>query len=167
MPKKAEGSTQRNDPQDEDAQDRDPRQVDLREATMRVENWSQPDILPMPDPQDGWVFRWVRTAIHGVSDNRNVSMRMREGWEPVKLEDHTELMVIPDYGSEWGKKGCVEIGGLLLCKAPKKLMDQRRAYFEAQAQSQLQAIDANLMKEADPRMPILPPDRKTSVSFGV
>lgn len=166
MSSKAEGKTQRNDPHDDDAQNRDPRDVEVRDAVMRVENWSQPDILPMPEPQEGWVFRYVRTSIHGVADNRNVSMRMREGWEPVKLEDHKELMVIPDHGSEWGKKGCVEIGGLLLCKAPKKLMDQRRKFFEDQANKQLQAIDSNLMKEADPRMPILAPDRRTSVTFG-
>ena len=163
---KAEAQTPRNDPLNEEAQDRSPRSADSREGYTRVENWAQPDILPMPEPEDGYVFRWVRTAILGQADNRNVSMRFREGWEPVKLEDYPELMVLPDVNSEWGKQGAVEIGGLLLCKAPKHLMDQRREHFEKQADAQMQAIDNNLMKEADPRMPILAPERKTQVSFG-
>lgn len=163
---KSPGEVPRNDPQDADAEDRSPRQASGRDFEMRVENWKQPDILPMPDPQPGWVFRWIRTAMVGQADNRNVSMRFREGWVPVKLEDHPELMVIPDHNSEWGKKGAVEVGGLLLCKAPERVMLQRRKHYEDMASAQLRAIDENLMKEQDPRMPILAPERSTKVSFG-
>ena len=81
------------------------------------------------------------------------------------LEDHPELMVVSDHDSEWGKKGAVEIGGLLLCKAPQELMDSRRKAHEDMANAQMNAIDNNLMKEEDPRMPMFN-ERKTSVSFG-
>jgi hypothetical protein len=164
--KRAELETPRNDPQDADAQDRSPRTTDARQESVRVENWKQPDILPMPDPQPGWVFRYIRTSTFGQSDNRNVSMRFREGWEPVKLEDYPELMIISDHGSEWGKKGAVEIGGLLLCKAPEHIMKQRKKHYEDMAKQQMRAIDSNLMKEADPRMPILAPERSSQVLFG-
>lgn len=149
-----------------DEQDRTARKHESRDNDMRPTSWSPPTVLPEPEPQEGWVFRWVRTSMIGHSDNRNVSMRLREGWEPVRAEDHPELMLNSDHNSEWGERGCVEVGGLLLCKAPKELMDQRRQHYERMADSQMEAIDNNLMRENDPRMPILAPDRNTRVSFG-
>ena len=65
---------------------------------------------------DGYKFRWVRTAINGQSDVRNVSVRRREGWEPCRAEDHPELALSLDDSSK--QSGNVEIGGLMLCKAP-------------------------------------------------
>lgn len=162
---KSDAGSARNVPSDEGSQDRSPRKAESREAEQRSMTWTQPDILPMPDPQAGWAFRYIRVSVYGQSDNRNVSMRLREGWEPVMLEDHPELMVVSDHDSEWGKKGAVEIGGLLLCKAPQELMDSRRKAHEDMANAQMNAIDNNLMKEEDPRMPMFN-ERKTSVSFG-
>lgn len=155
----------RNVPSDGGDQDRSPRKAGGREADVRPVTWTQPDILPMPDPQEGWAFRYIRTSVYGESDNRNVSMRLREGWEPVLLEDHPELMVMPDHNSDWGKKGAVEIGGLLLCKAPKELMESRTKAHQDMTNAQVNAIDNNLMREEDPRMPIFK-NSKSSVSFG-
>ncbi len=97
---------------------RTPRGSEDREVTQRVESWENPSNLPNPDPQPGWVFRWIRTSMVGKSDNTNVSMRFREGWEAVRAEDHPELNVISDHESRF--PGCVEVGGLLLCKAPEE-----------------------------------------------
>lgn len=137
-----------------------------REKGERPKSWTQPDLLPMPEDDPEWVFRWVRTSTYGQSDNRNVSMRFREGWEPVKSEDYPELQIVNDVSSEWGDKGCIEVGGLLLCKAPRKLMEERRAHYEKMAEQQMTAIDNNYMRESDPRMPVLSPERKSRVSFG-
>ena len=57
---------------------RTPRQArgnDQRADTQRTQAWQPPSVLPDPKPQDGWVFRWVRTAVVGQSDNPNVSYR--------------------------------------------------------------------------------------------
>ena len=102
----------------------------------------------------------------GSSDNTNVSKRFREGWEPVRAEDHPELQIMSDHKSEWGAKGGIEVGGLLLCKAPQEVVEQRRAYYRRHADAQMQAVDNNYMRENDPRMPVLAPDRKTRVAFG-
>ena len=102
----------------------------------------------------------------GSSDNTNVSKRYREGWEPVRAEDHPELQIMSDHKSEWGAKGGIEVGGLLLCKAPEESVAKRRAYYKQHAESQMQAVDNNYMRENDPRMPVLAPDRKTRVAFG-
>jgi hypothetical protein len=150
----------------EDRASREPRELESRENEVRTQSWEPASILPDPDPQDGWVFRWIRTAMVGNPDNTNVSKRFREGWEPVRAEDHPELQIMSDHKSEWGTKGGIEVGGLLLCKAPDELVEQRRAYYRNHAESQMQAVDNNYMRENDPRMPVLAPDRKTRVAFG-
>ena len=145
---------------------REPRTLENRENEKREQSWEPASILPDPDPQDGWVFRWIRTSMVGNADNTNVSKRFREGGEPVRAEDHPELQIMSDHKSEWGAKGGIEVGGLLLCKAPQETVDQRRAYYKQHAESQMQAVDNNYMRENDPRMPVLAPDRKTRVAFG-
>ena len=142
------------------------RKLETRENDTREESWEPASILPAPAPQAGWVFRWLRTSMGGNLDNTNVSKRFREGWEPVRAEDHPELQIMSDHKSEWGDKGGIEVGGLLLCKAPEELVEQRREYYRNHAESQMQAVDNNYMRENDPRMPVLAPDRKTRVAFG-
>ena len=146
---------------------RAPREVDERKDDTRPDDAFVPQaLLPVPEPQDGWVFRWVRTSILGESDNINVSTRFREGWDPVKAEDHPELKIQSDYGSQFAAKGNIEIGGLLLCKAPEKTMRQRSKYYEDMAQQQMEGVDRNYLRENDPRMPLLRPERTTKVKFG-
>jgi hypothetical protein len=45
-------------------------------------------------------------------------------------------------------------------------MEKRRDYYEKHASSQMEAVDNAYMRENDPRMPVLAPDRKTRVAFG-
>jgi len=99
----------------------------------------------------------------GQSDSRNVSTQRRDGYEPVRAEDHPELMLSMDHHS--GASGNVEIGGLMLCKAPIELVEERNAYYNEQAKAQMRSVDNNLMRENDPRMPLFN-ERKTKVTFG-
>ena len=145
---------------------REPRSVDTRENESRDESWEPASILPAPEPQDGWVFRWIRTSMVGHPDNTNVSKRFREGWEPVRAEDHPEMQIMSDHGSDWASKGGIEVGGLLLCKAAKEEVESRQEYYSRHAQSQMQAVDKAYMRESDPTMPVRAPDRKTRVAFG-
>ena len=75
---------------------------------------------------------------------------MREGWEPVKHADHPEVILKADPNSNF-KEG-IEIGGLLLCKAPQELMDQRQAYMNEKTRQQTDAVDSQYMNQSDPRM---------------
>ena len=102
----------------------------------------------------------------GSPDNTNASKRFREGWEPVRAEDHPELRIMSDHGSEWAQKGAIEVGGLLLCKAPQEMVQGRQDYYAKRAQDQMSAVDNNFMRQNDPRMPVLAPERKTNVTFG-
>ena len=144
------------------AENRIKRDNDTRETKARKRSWQRPEVLPSPKPQDGYEFRWVRVSTQGQTDATNVSSKLREGWEPVKLEDHPELKILPDVDSKF--KGNVEVGGLLLCKNSKENMDARRDFQQNQASSQMQAVDNSYMKESDPRMPVLKPEKSTRTS---
>jgi hypothetical protein len=98
------------------------------------------------------------------ADNTNVSRQMREGYVAVKAEDHPELMLFSDQDGRF--KGNVEVGGLLLCKIPVEVAKQREAYYGNMAQQQMESVDNNLMRENDPRMPLLKPERSSRTTFG-
>jgi hypothetical protein len=88
---------------------------------------------------------------------------LREGWEPVTLEEQPKFRLLADPASRY--KDNVEIGGLLLCKTPKEFIDQRNAHFAKITQSQTDAVDNSLMRQSDPRMPLFR-ENKSSSSFG-
>jgi hypothetical protein len=145
------------------AENRLARELETTETFKRPEAWKPPELLPEIKKQPGWEYRWIRTSMVGQSDARNVSSRMREGWEPVKLADHPEMQFFVDPNSR--HPDSIEIGGLLLCKTPKEFVDQRNAFYAAQAQAQVDAVDNNLMRESDSRMPLFK-ERKSTTSFG-
>lgn len=141
-----------------------PRASETRDATQRATGWASPNLLPDPNPVEGIVFRWVRTATLGNMDAPNVSTRFREGWEPVPAEDVPELQLVTDRNSRF--PGNVEVGGLLLCRNTVENMEARKRHYENMAASQLRAADNALMRENDPRMPLHTPQRSTSITFG-
>ena len=144
--------------------DRTPRSADSRAKTARTKPWQPPSLLDAPTPPDGFVYRWLREAMVGVDDKANMSKRIREGWEPVRAEDHPEFEA-PTV--EDGKHaGVIGVGGLILAKMPTEIVNQRRDYYDRQAADQMQAVDNNLMRESDNRMPISNPNRKSQVTFG-
>lgn len=140
-----------------------PRSVTTREKASRQKQWQPADLLPEPNPIDGMDFRWVRQANQGEHDPTNFSGSLKEGWEPCKLEDHPEITgtVLP------GQKpsGMIEIGGLVLCKRPVEMGLQRTAYYKNRTKGQMTAVDNNLMRENDPRMPLFK-ERESTVKFG-
>jgi hypothetical protein len=144
--------------------DRTPRESTTRDATKRRSSYRRQSAIPAPDPRPGLTHRWIRTSTLGNSDNPNVSRRFREGYVPVKAVDYPELHVMSDHDSRF--KGNVEVGGLLLCHAPTDLVEDRVAYQDERAQAQMDAVDRNFMRESDPRMPVLRPERQTRTSFG-
>ena len=139
--------------------DRTPRDQETREQGIRKRAWTPPSLLPSPNREEGYSYRWIRKSILGQSDDRNMMSKQDEGWVPVKREDHSELQYP-------GKTtGLVEIGGLVLCKTPEEFVDQRNQYFRDHTDAQTRAVDANLMKENDPRMPLFS-ERKSTMSRG-
>jgi hypothetical protein len=140
------------------------REDETREEEARPDDtWIPQSVLPVPREIDGWVFRWIRTGTHGHEDNTNVSQKFREGWIPVKSDDHPEIKQMSDVNSRF--EGNVEVGGLLLCKAPTQKMAARSKHYEGVANAQIEGVDGNFMRENDPRMPLLKPDRQSRTQF--
>lgn len=144
--------------------DRTPRTLTSREAEAREEVWKPQGMLPVPEPRDGVHFRWIRTASLGNTDMTNVSRRFREGYVPVKATEFPELKVLSDVDSRFPEN--IEVGGLLLCSIPAEQADRRTRAQTATAQQQMEAVDRNYMRESDPRMPLLRPERSSRTSFG-
>ena len=145
------------------ADNRIKRDHETREKTVATRSWEAPDILPQPDPQPGYQFRYIRISTLGETDARNISSKIREGWEPCKAVDHPEITMVVVENERF--KDNIVIGGLMLCKMPEEMVLQRKAHFEQMTKNQMDAVDNNLMRENDPRMPIFN-DRKSSVTFG-
>ena len=145
------------------AENRINRELESREKTVRKKSWQRPETLPSPTPEDGYSYRWIRVSTQGNTDATNVSSKLREGWEPVKAADHPEITLVTIENERFADN--VVIGGLMLCKAPTELVEERNDYYQTQTRSQMNAVDNNLMRENDPRMPPFN-DRKTKVTFG-
>lgn len=140
--------------------DRSNRDMKSREKSARAV-YVPPTNLPDPTPEPGYVYRWVATHVMGQAEVTNVSRKLREGWEPVKAEDHPELMMM---GNE--KTGNVEIGGLMLCKMAKEKAQARDEYYAQQAQNQMDSVDNSFMRQNDPRMPLFADRKSTSTRGG-
>ncbi len=145
------------------AEKRIDREVETRTTLERPKQWAPAELLPEPDKQAGYAYRWIRVASLNSPDPRNLSAKLREGWEPVLMEEQPKFKLLADPSSRY--KDNIEIGGLLLCKTPTEFVEQRKAHFDKLTAQQTEAVDNNLMRQSDPRMPIFN-ERKSSTSFG-
>ena len=139
------------------------RELEARTQQERPKQWAPAETLPEPDKEPGFAYRWIRVSTLNQADPRNLSGKLREGWEPVKVSEQPKFQLLIDPNSRF--KDNIEIGGLLLCKTPSEFVEQRSAHFNDQTQAQTLAIDNSFMRENDPRMPLFN-ERKSSTSFG-
>lgn len=145
------------------AENRLARELESRTKTERPKAWQPASTLPEPNKEPGYSYRWVRVSTLGQADPRNISGKLREGWEPVRIEEQPQFKMMIDPNSRF--KDNIEVAGLLLCKIPEEFMTQRKEYFAKQNRDQIESVDNNFMRENDPRMPLFK-ERKSSASFG-
>lgn len=138
------------------------RDTEVRSTMERPKQWMPPQLLPDPNPEEGYAFRWIRFSNLGNADPMNISSKMREGWEPVKASEHPEIQLM---GAKTNVPDSIEIGGLILCKTPIEFVQQRDAWYQKQSDGQMNSVDNNFMRENDPRMPLFR-ERQSKVSFG-
>jgi len=146
------------------AENRISRELDTRAKMERPKQWMPPELLPSPNPEDGYEFRWIRISTLGTADPGHISAKLREGWEPVKASEHPEIQIMAT-GEKPRFPDSIEIGGLLLCKTPKEFVAQRNSYYQRQTDGQMQSVDNAFMRENDPRMPVFK-ERRSEVKFG-
>ena len=139
------------------------RELTTRAVQERPKQWMQPELLPEPDKQPGYNYRWIRVSTMNNADPRNLSAKLREGWEPVPVEEQPKFKLLADPNSRF--KDNIEVGGLLLCKTPSEFVQQRNDHFAKVTQSQTDAVDNSFMRQSDARMPLFQ-ERKSSSSFG-
>ena len=145
------------------AENRVQRELNSREKTERPQQWAPAELLPEPVKMPGYKYHWVRISTLGAEDPRNLSAKLREKWEPVAVEEQPEMQLLIDPNSRF--KDNIVIGGLLLCKTPEEFVEQRNKFYAKQTDAQTEAVDNNLMRQSDPRMPLFK-ERKSSSSFG-
>ena len=135
-----------------------------RSKTERPKVWVPPSSLDAPRAPDGFRYRWIRAESVGFQDVKNITGRLREGYELVRadeVENATDYPVI-DSGRY---KGVIGVGGLLLAKVPIEIAKQRQQYMTDRHRERSDAVEQDLMKEQDKRMPINV-DRQSRVTFG-
>ena len=145
--------------------DRTPHANKTREKTAARKPWAPPSMLDAPPAPDGYKHRWIRAETRGFDDRKNISAKMREGWELVRQVEY------PDFESpvvETGKyEGVFGVGGLMLARIPVETIAERTAYFAKRNTDQMEAVDSDMMREnAHSTMTISNPDRQSRVTFG-
>jgi hypothetical protein len=125
--------------------------------------WTPPSSLDAPPAPDGFRHRWIRVEVLGFDDTKNMSARLREGWELVRADEYPDQ----DYPSlTTGKySGVIGVGGLVLARLPEEIAKAREDYFKQQNKDRDDAINNDILKEQHPSMPINQ-ERQTRVTFG-
>jgi len=142
---------------------RTPRASQTREKESKPKVWTPPSSLDAPPAPNGFRHRWVRAESLGFNDTKNVSGRLRQGYELVRADEYpdSDYPIVED-----GKyAGVIGVGGLVLTRVPEEIAKQRQDYYAKQGMEQVEALDNDLMKEQHQSMPINI-DRQSRVTFG-
>jgi uncharacterized protein (UPF0297 family) len=135
-----------------------------RSKSERPKVWVPPSSLDAPPAPDGFRYRWIRAEVVGYQDTKNITSRLREGYELVRAEEVENASDYPVL-DEGKYKGVIGVGGLLLAKVPVEIAKQRQAYMTQRHEERNEAVENDLMKEQDNRMPINI-ERQSRVTFG-
>ena len=134
-----------------------------RDKVKKPTTWTPPSSLDAPPAPEGYRHRWIRVEVLGFDDTKNVSGKLREGWELVRADEYPEQ----DFPSlTTGKySGVIGVGGLVLARIPEEIAQQREAYYRDQNKARDEAVNNDILKEQHPSMPINN-ERQTRVTFG-
>jgi|TARA_R100001510_G_C7651112_1_gene208737 hypothetical protein len=145
--------------------DRAPRENKTREKTAQRRPWAPPSMLDAPPAPEGYKHRWIRAEVRGHDDRKNISARLREGWELVRKDEFPDFEApVMDTGKYEGVFG---VGGLVLARMPIETVLEREQYFSQRNADQMEAVDSDMLREnAHSTMTITKPDRQSRVTFG-
>ena len=134
----------------------------LREQNLREDEWTyeEPDALTIPDvvqaryDTEGMSLRWIRISLKGSDDITNVGKKQQAGWVFVTPEEVPEMAITSFVRDEGRYLGTVCRGDLALAKMPAGKVLARRKYYQNKSGDMMDAVNAQLMKNSDSRMPI-------------
>ena len=139
------------------------RAAETRTNTERPKEYKPPSSLDAPPAPDGFRHRWIRAESLGFNDQKNIHGRLRSGYELVRADEYkdSDYPIVTD-----GKyAGIIGVGGLLLARIPEELAQQRIDYQKKLSEGQDEAIENDLLRDQDKRMPIKI-DRHSKQTFG-
>ena len=61
-----------------------------RSKSERPKVWVPPSSLDAPPAPDGFRYRWIRAESVGFQDTKNVTGRIREGYELVRADEYPD-----------------------------------------------------------------------------
>ena len=143
--------------------DKTSRALETRTKTERPKEYKPPSSLDAPPAPDGFRHRWIRAESLGFNDTKNIHGRLRSGYELVRADEYkdSDYPIVTD-----GKyAGIIGVGGLLLARIPEELAQQRIDYQKSLSEGQDEAIENDLLRDQDKRMPIKV-DRHSKHTFG-
>ena len=138
------------------------RAAGTRSKTERPKEYKPPSSLDAPPAPDGFRHRWIRAESMGFNDSKNIHGRLRSGYELVRADEckDADYPVVID-----GKyAGVIGVGGLLLARIPEELAQSRMDYQKRQTEGQDEAVENDLLKDQDKRMPMK--FERSSKNFG-
>ena len=134
-----------------------------REKDKRPQTWTPPSSLDAPPAPDGYRHRWIRTEVLGFDDTKNMSGKMRSGFELVRADEYPDSQYPQMKDGKYA--GVIGVGGLVLARIPEEIAKSREDFFKKQTQAKDEAINNDLMKEQHSSMPINA-ERQSRVTFG-
>ena len=139
------------------------RESETRSKTERRKPWAPPSQLDAPPAPNGFKHRWIRAETVGQMDQKNVSARLREGWDFVRADEYPDVQWPAIDSGRY--EGVIAVGGLMLARIPNEIVEERTKYFAQVTQDKDDAIANDPMKDQHPSMPISN-ERSTRVTFG-
>jgi len=138
------------------------RAAGTRSKTERPKEYKPPSSLDAPPAPDGFRHRWIRAESMGFNDSKNIHGRLRSGYELVRADEYKDA----DYPVVIDGKyaGVIGVGGLLLARIPEELAQSRVDYQKRQTEGQDEAVENDLLKDQDKRMPMK--FERSSKNFG-
>ena len=122
--------------------------------------FEEPDALTIPDSvqarfnAEAMSLRWIRISVKGVDDITNVGKNQQQGWVFVTSDEVPEMAVTSFVREEGRYLGAVCRGDVALAKKPTVKVKARQKFYGKKANDMMDAVNAQLMKNSDSRMPI-------------
>ena len=133
-----------------------------RSKTERPKEYKPPSSLDAPPAPDGFRHRWIRAESMGFNDTKNIHGRLRSGYELVRADEYDTDTYPTVLDGKYA--GVIGVGGLLLARIPEELAQSRVAYQQRQTDGQDEAVENDLLKDQDKRMPMK--FERSSKNFG-
>ena len=138
------------------------RAAGTRSKTERPKEYKPPSSLDAPQAPDGFRHRWIRVESMGFNDTKNIHGRLRSGYELVRADEYDSNTYPAVLDGKYA--GVIGVGGLLLARIPEELAQQRMDYQRKQTDGQDEAVESDLLRDQDNRMPMK--FERSSKNFG-